>query len=432
MIDILSWRTQARNLEGKQAVVVGAGKSGQAAARLLLRFGAKVRLLDANENFDTSSLGDLADKLELVLGNHNQLQFAGAAMVILSPGVPVRKLKDYLSCVPEHNVMSELEFAARLIDEPIVAVTGTNGKTTTTELLAHIFKTAGKKVFTGGNIGTPLSEYILNREWVDIVVLEVSSFQLQNCLHFRPEVGLLLNFSPNHLDYHQDMEEYLAAKLNLFKRQTSDDYAIIPVELHELLEKRNFTKAKVILFKPTNRFPGAGLTGEHNRSNMEAAWAAARIMGVDLDTAAKAMATYKAPPHRLEVVAEKDGRVFVDDSKATTLDAVRAAVLSFDRPVRLLAGGVFKGGSVEDLAEAMLGRVVEVGLFGQSREIFEKALADRFNVFWEPTLKDAVRKMYDHSAKGDVILLSPATASFDLYKSYAERGDDFQKVVKEL
>ncbi|WP_272699307.1 UDP-N-acetylmuramoyl-L-alanine--D-glutamate ligase [Desulfovibrio sp. Fe33] len=416
----------------KQAVVVGTGKSGLAAARLLDALGAKVRVVDRDEKIGADKLGKLADRVELVTGPHEKAHFADADLVVFSPGVPVRKLAPVLEGLPPENLLSELEFASWFIEAPILAVTGSNGKTTTTTLISAILKKAGRKVFTGGNIGVPLCEYLLDMEPADIIILEVSSFQLQNCRKFKPHVGLFLNFSANHLDYHADMDEYLDAKLHMFSRMTADDTALLHDSLHPLLDGRAFTDARVEWFGPTERFEAPHLMGEHNRSNVEAAWRAVSLFGVTEEEAAEAIRDFRPLAHRIEPVAEKNGVLYVNDSKATTLDAVQAAVHAFERPVRVLMGGVWKGGDVKAFAEAIEGRVAAVGLFGGSREILEPELKKRFPVSWDETLGQAVRRQAGLAAPGDVILLSPATSSFDQYANMAERGADFKRAVEGL
>lgn len=423
-------------LTGKRGVVVGAGKSGLAAARLLGVLGAKVRVTDRSESVTPDVLGEMKDSVELVTGPHKREHFADADIIVLSPGVPVKKMADALKDVEERKIVSELEFASWFIQAPILAITGTNGKTTTTTLVSEIFRHAGIRAFTGGNIGTPLCEYLLGPDRAEVIVLEVSSFQLQNCRLFKPRVGVFLNFAANHLDYHENMAEYLGAKLTLFARMTEDDTALMHESLRPMMEqtfgKQPFSEAQVEWFGPTDRFEAPHLPGEHNRSNVEAAWQAVSRFGVTEPMAAEAIRNFKPLAHRIEPVREVNGVLYVDDSKATTLDAVIAAVRTFDRPVRLLMGGVWKGGDVEAFAQNVKDAVVHVGLFGGSREVLEAPLAKVFPVTWDETLGQAVQRQAETASEGDVVLLSPATASFDQYSSYGERGDDFRSAVEGL
>ncbi|MBU1228648.1 MAG: UDP-N-acetylmuramoyl-L-alanine--D-glutamate ligase [Proteobacteria bacterium] len=423
--------------ENRLVVVVGAGVSGLAACRFLLSLGARVRLVDAKPDLSADVLLKVTPNpssagLTLEAGPHSAAQFADAHLVVLSPGVPVKKLASVLAEVEPWRIVAEMEFASWFLDEPVIAITGTNGKTTTTTLVGHILEHAGLTPFMGGNIGTPLCDYLMADAPADVLVIEISSFQLQNCRTFAPRVAALLNFSANHLDYHLDMEEYLAAKLNLFGRQDHGCVAIAPEGMRHGLEARNFTKARRDYFTADTDFRCPGLPGAHNRENIAAAWRMVRPFGVTEAQAREAIAAFEALPHRIQPVGEAAGVLFVNDSKATTLDSVAAAVRSFDRPVRLLLGGVFKGGVVADILPALQERVVSVGLFGASREVFEPVLAPHFPVAWDQILEDAVRRQFALARPGDVILLSPATASFDAYSGYTERGRDFARVAAAL
>ena len=424
----------ADQLRGHLAVVVGAGASGRAAARLLSRLGASVRFLEKNAKAVADAFREEASEAgyDLRLGAHGPADFAGADMVVLSPGIRAAGLADCLAACPGAQVLSELELASWFVSEPMVAVTGSNGKTTTVMLVSHLLEAAGNKVFTGGNIGTPLSEYVLSGDPADVVVLEVSSFQLQLTRTFRPRVAVLLNFAPNHLDWHADLAEYLEAKLRIFAAQRPDDLAIAPEEMRDALAGRAFTKAEVVWFSGTDRFTCPRLIGAHNRQDMEAAFLAAAPFGVSEEIAGKAFATFVPAPHRLQVIGEKGGVLFVDDSKATTVAAMEAAIRSFERPVRLLAGGVFKGGDLAALTPLVRERVAAVGLFGANREVFEAAWAGQVPLFHEATLEAAMTRLFAEAKPGDVVLLSPATASFDLYDGYKARGRDFQRIFAAL
>ncbi|WP_029457714.1 UDP-N-acetylmuramoyl-L-alanine--D-glutamate ligase [Solidesulfovibrio alcoholivorans] len=424
----------ADQLRGHLAVVVGAGASGRAAARLLSRLGASVRFLEKNAKAVADAFREEASEAgyDLRLGAHGPADFAGADMVVLSPGIRAAGLADCLAACPGAQVLSELELASWFVSEPMVAVTGSNGKTTTVMLVSHLLEAAGNKVFTGGNIGTPLSEYVLSGDPADVVVLEVSSFQLQLTRTFRPRVAVLLNFAPNHLDWHADLAEYLEAKLRIFAAQRPDDLAIAPEEMRDALAGRAFTKAEVVWFSGTDRFTCPRLIGAHNRQDMEAAFLAAAPFGVSEELAGKAFATFVPAPHRLQVIGEKGGVLFVDDSKATTVAAMEAAIRSFERPVRLLAGGVFKGGDLAALTPLVRERVAAVGLFGANREVFEAAWAGQVPLFHEATLEAAMTRLFAEAKPGDVVLLSPATASFDLYDGYKARGRDFQRIFAAL
>ena len=248
-------------LRGHRAVVLGAGASGIAAARLLVRMGAVVRLLERNEA--VAGAVPTGQGFAVLGGEHRAADIADAGLVVLSPGIAKTRVASLLPASAQ--VVSELELASWFVSEPIIAITGTNGKTTTTTLVSRILEKNGKKVFTGGNIGTPLCDYLLGQEQADVLVLEVSSFQLQNSPSFHPRVGVLLNFSPNHLDYHADMEEYLQAKLSMFAHMDASDLAVAPLAMKNELEARQFTRASRVYFVASKRFDCPGLPGEHNR-----------------------------------------------------------------------------------------------------------------------------------------------------------------------
>ncbi len=430
-------KTRGRRIQiGELAVVVGAGRSGLAAARLLSREGARVRLLDRNTAALSPEQAASLQKLgvDVQLGEHSPEQFEHAAIVVPSPGMPVAKLAQYLggACEGAPEVLAEMELAWRYLnDEPVLAVTGTSGKTTTASLAAAMLQAQGYTVFLGGNIGTPLSEYVLSGRKADVLVLEISSFQLQACSTFCPRAGVLLNITPNHLDYHKDMAEYTEAKFRLFRCQDEGDLAVLGADLQELARGFNL-RARQVWVRESERFPQSGLLGAHNKFNEEAAWQACRFFGVSEANAARAVARFKPLPHRLELVRERGGVLYVNDSKCTTVSSLKVALQAFDRPLRLLCGGKFKGGDLAALGGLVRERVREVALFGASREHFEKAWRDLAPLRWHPTLEEAVRALAASAKEGDVVLLAPATSSFDLYDNYMARGDDFKRIVSEL
>ncbi|CCO22499.1 UDP-N-acetylmuramoyl-L-alanine--D-glutamate ligase [Maridesulfovibrio hydrothermalis] len=424
--------TTTRMFTDRLAVVAGAGRSGIAAAKLLHALGATVRIVDANKKLTGAILEGLGDEARLMTGPFCQEQFAGADVIVVSPGIPVRKIRPFIGDLPARKIISELELASWFADEPKIAITGTNGKTTTTALIKHILEQSGRTAFAGANYGTPLSEYILEKGQCDVLVLEVSSFQLQNCRLFRPNAAILLNVSANHLDYHLDMAEYLAAKLKIFERQSSDGLAILPAEMRAVLDPKTFTRAEVKWFDG-EKFPQQpNLPGNHNRLNIEAAWLALEKIGLTLEEFEAGLKTFTGKHHRIENIGTVRGVQFINDSKGTNLDAVKAALRSFEGPVKLLLGGKFKGGDVTELIPAMKGRVDEVALFGAGREHFEPALKNHFKISWHENLDKAVHKLFADSAAGDTILLSPGTASFDAYTGYEARGDHFKRIMEEL
>ncbi|MBQ9406167.1 MAG: UDP-N-acetylmuramoyl-L-alanine--D-glutamate ligase [Desulfovibrio sp.] len=428
----LEKRRGRRMRSGEQAVVVGAGRSGIAATRLLCRAGVNVRLLDSNPKC-LSGREDLAAELtalgvDLQLGVHEPRQFDDANYVVPSPGMPVARLKSLVTS-KSTEILAEMELAWRFLNaEPVLAITGTSGKTTTASLAAAMLHAQGYAVFLGGNIGTPLSEYVLSGRKADVLVLEISSFQLQACSTFCPKAGILLNITPNHLDYHKDMDEYTEAKFRLFRCQDEDDWAVLGESLLEEAQ-RHHIKAHKIFIKEQRRFTHSQLLGAHNRFNEEAAWQACRLFGVTEANAARAVEHFAPLPNRLERVADRDGILFVNDSKCTTVSSLKVALEAFDRPIRLLCGGKFKGGDLAALSGLVREKVREVALFGASREHFEKAWQNLVPITWHATLEPAVRFVSANAQPGDVILMAPATSSFDLYRNYEERGEDFRRIV---
>ncbi|MFP4400126.1 MAG: UDP-N-acetylmuramoyl-L-alanine--D-glutamate ligase [Desulfonatronovibrio sp.] len=415
----------SEQLKGHNVAVVGAGRSGLSAAALARALGARVRILEKNEQFDKDKLaGPEFNGVELITGAHGKEHFADAHMVVISPGIPIKGVKDL---VPEGTkIFSELELASWFVHEPIIAVTGSNGKTTTTMLIAHALEKMGKKVFAGGNLGTPLSDYVLSRDNCDMLVLEVSSFQLQGCSGFHPSVGIFLNFSINHLDHHRHEQEYFMAKAGLFARQNEKDLAIIALELKQEMEQLDILKSRRVYFVPSGRFSCPRLSGEHNQANMEAAYLACRYFGMDENVFSQALNDFMPPPHRQEIFLKYDRKIFVNDSKATTVQAVSAALKAFDAPIRLLAGGIYKGGDFSELAPLINKKTVKVYLFGAGREVFEKAWKKETDIEYFPDLDEAAARAAAESTPGDTVLLSPGTASFDLFNNYMERGDAFK------
>lgn len=429
-------KNRGRRIEpGELAVVVGAGRSGLAAARLLRRAGARVRLLDSNlkalAGREVLSAELAALGIDVQLGEHSAAQFAGATFVVPSPGMPVARLAGLVD-TQVSEILAEMELAWRYLDdEPVLAITGTSGKTTTASLAAAMLHEQGYSVFLGGNIGTPLSEYVLGGKKADVLVLEISSFQLQACTTFCPRAGILLNITPNHLDYHKDMAEYTEAKFRLFRCQDEGDLAVLGEDLQALADAHRL-KARKVFVKASERFPTSCLMGAHNRINEEAAWQACRLFGVTEASATRAVERFQPLPHRLERVRELGGVLYVNDSKCTTVSALQVALEAFDRPVRLLCGGKFKGGDLAGLADLLRAKVQEVVLFGASREHFEKAWQGIVPISWHETMEPAVRFASANAKSGDVVLLAPATSSYDLYKNYEQRGEDFKQIVGKL
>ena len=423
---------------GDRVVVVGAASSGRAAVAMLGQLGARVRLLDIRPVEPEYAATLEATGVEFQAGEHTPAQFADADLVVTSPGVPLARLEPVVqasapltACGVSPKIIGELELGLAFVNAPVIAVTGTSGKTTTVSMVAAMLEAAGKKVFLGGNIGTPLCEFVAGGGLADILVLECSSFQLSSSLSLHPRVGIFLNLAENHLDQHRDMQEYTDAKFNLFARQGADDLAIVHPDLVAEYARRGL-KGRVLTYGPTDRFPDTRLVGRHNAANAEAAWLAVREFGVTEAEAAKAIAGFAPLENRIETLAVVAGVTYVNDTKCTTVEALSVALKSFERPVVLLAGGTFKGGDLPSLAPLLRTHVRHVALYGASREIFEPAWKGIVPLSYDATMTDAFARASAMAVEGDVVLLSPATSSFDQYNNYKERGNHFRQLVADL
>jgi UDP-N-acetylmuramoylalanine--D-glutamate ligase len=361
---------------------------------------------------------------------------------VKSPGVPREASAIAAALERGVPVIGELELAWRLLPNRFVAVTGTNGKTTVTELLGHVWRTAGAPVAVAGNVGTPLASVVGDVPAEATVVCECSSFQLEDADAFAPECAVLLNVSPDHLDRHRDLDAYRDAKLRVFARQEPGDWAIYDSSDPGLAGAkvpgggRVVDLAQVPLGEPDEALEGSALIGPHNARNARAATAVALAMGVDRDAVAEALRTFGGLPHRLERVEEIDGVAYVNDSKATNVAAAAAALRSFPGRVRAILGGSLKGGGFAELAEPVAERCVACYLLGPAAEELERDL----ELAWAAgvqrercaDLAEAVRAAASDAEPGDVVLLAPACASFDAYHDFEERGEHFRRLVQGL
>ncbi len=437
-------------LAGRRVMVVGLGVSGRAAARLLHRLGAQLLLADARRE---AAKGLDVDG-QVLIGDPAPGRLAGVELAVASPGVspdaPLLRALDSAG-VP---VIGELELACRFISAPIVGVTGTNGKSTVTTLVGAMLKAAGHRVFVGGNLGTPLSE-AAGAE-LDVAVVEVSSFQLERIETFRPRVAVLLNITEDHLDRHRSLEAYRRAKARLFMNQGAEDWAIVNRDDPLVWDLRSGLRARVLSFgaRPapapaawsegqrvvlddgrTRRqlsLAATRLVGIHASANAMAAAGAAMLLGVPAEIAQRCLESFVGLPHRMERFCRRDGVDFVDDSKATNVGAVVAALAALFGPVILLAGGRDKGGSYAPLCAAAKGKVRLAILFGEARETMQQALKGGAKTLLAQDLEEAVRSAWAAARPGDTVLLSPACSSFDQFIDYAERGRRFQELVASL
>ncbi len=442
------------DLVSKKVVVVGFGRSGQAAVRFLLSKGAKVVVSETRPKSDLPV--GLVDSLEtqgvvFETGGHQTETLVSADLVVVSPGVPLEIYAPaILSGVP---VIGELELAYQgLKEKKIIAITGTNGKTTTTAMVTDILRLSGYRVFVGGNFGTPLSEFVLSGQKAEIVVLEVSSFQLDTISSFAPDIAILLNITPDHLERYLSFDDYAMAKFRLFKFQGHHQVSILPDDLDNFKEFLGKIRSRVYLFgknkqsqgvleesafelkissdKPERyAFTGFKLLGEHNRLNFVAAALAARLAGATRDGVKRAICSFIGFPHRLEFIGCFGGVYFVNDSKATNVDATLKALEGLAAPIVLILGGKHKGASYRPLAQLIREKVCLLILMGDSRYVMAEELRELTTTKIVPTLEDAVAIAISQAREGDTVLLSPAAASFDQFENYQERGDVFREIV---
>jgi UDP-N-acetylmuramoylalanine--D-glutamate ligase len=442
----------------EKALVVGMGVSGRSVCELLLSRGVAVTATDLRpmDRFN-GALDHLREKgCRLSLGTHRQDDFLNVDQIIVSPGVPSQL--EHLDEARRRGIeiVGEFEWAWRQVDVPVIAVTGTNGKTTTTALIGEMVKTSGRRVFVGGNIGTPLSRWLMEGDRVDCMVLEVSSFQLDTASRFRPEVGVLLNVTEDHLDRYRDFGEYTESKFSIFARQGHEDIAVVNLDdavcrarpfsgkgrllTHSRTDSRAHARIEYgrivvnIPWKPSFSFDSAnlGLKGVHNEENMLAAVLACLAMDIAPSAIEGAAGSFRGLPHRVEWVRTVKGVDFYDDSKGTNVGAVVKAIENFERPVLLLLGGRDKLGSYAPVAERMTAKGKGAFVFGESAQRIHAELGDKVPSRVFPDLEGAFAAAVERAQAGDIVLLSPACSSFDQYESYAQRGDHFKRLVAAL
>lgn len=453
-------------LAGKKVVVVGAARSGIAAATFARHRGAEVTLSDSAPAARLPGLPPElgASGVELELGGHRCETFTGADLIVVSPGVPHTIAPLEAARRRGVAVIGELELAARWLKAPVVAVTGTNGKTTVTRMIGDMLAASGRRVFVGGNIGCPLITAADSVPAPELVVAEVSSFQLDTAEWFHPRVAVLLNISPDHLDRYPDMDAYARSKARIFARQGADDVAVLnggdglvralaPATgpLRAWFAGRPAGEAGIRrqagdlvldgFVEPWSRLNGERfslanlkLLGSHNRANAAAAVLAARFAGAAPEAIARVLDEFAPMPHRLATVATVGGVRYVNDSKATNVDAVVQALAAFDAPVVLIAGGRDKGGGYEALRPAVQAGVKRLVVLGEAAEAIAKTLGPACpgGVVHAADMRGAVRLARDSAAPGDVVLLAPACSSFDMFTDYARRGEAFAAAVGEL
>jgi UDP-N-acetylmuramoylalanine--D-glutamate ligase len=410
----------------RSALVLGLARSGRAAVRALAARQARVVAVDSNPQLDIEGLEALAT---VVLGRHDASLLDGVEVLVKSPGVPGDAPLVVAARAREIPVWSEVELGGAILPNPLVGVTGTNGKTTTTELLGAIFRAAGRDVAVAGNIGTPVTSLDREVEPDAWIVCELSSFQLEDVHELRLRVAVLLNLEPDHLDRHGSVDAYRDAKLRIFDNQEPADIAVVP---------RGFGavpgRGRRVEFAASDRLPAEPLIpGAHNRENAAAAAAAARAVGIEDAAVAEALRTFPGIAHRLELVAERDGVRFVNDSKATNTAAARRSLAAYDAPLHLILGGSLKGESFAELAREVGSRAASVHLVGEAADELAAALdAAHVGYSRDGTVERAVTAAAAAAQPGDLVLLSPACASYDQFRNFEHRGEEFRRVVSKL
>ena len=466
------------DVAGKRVVVVGAARSGVAAAELLARRGARVTLTESRDTFDGAErLQQLGVALEL--GGHQPATLAAADLIVASPGVPLEQPVFDAARARGVEMIGELELAWRWTTGPVIAITGTKGKSTTTTLIGRMLAADGRKVLVGGNIGVPLSAQVEEATADTTHVVEASSFQLETTTTFRPSVALWLNFADDHLDRHPSVDAYASAKARIFANQTSEDWAVINADDAVVVERSETTAARVVTFSPSGRIsegfvvdgdwivrrtPSTGtpgrrssmstgtpqrhsssagterlipvsaveLKGRHMLGNVVAAAAVASVAGVGSSAMAEALRGFRGLEHVMEPSGEIGGVRFVNDSKATNVEAALRSIEAFEGGVVALIGGRFKGGNLRELREPLAARGRAVIAIGEAAPLVREALGDLLPVHDAASMAEAVERGYAAAAPDGVVLLAPACASFDWFRDYAERGRTFKEEVERL
>ncbi len=445
-------------LEGKKVLVVGLARTGLAAARFLKKRGAvvsgtEIRAQEEMEEEASRSVEEIGLRVEW--GKHREETFLGQDLIVVSPGVdlaiePIQKARE-----KGISILSEIELASRFLRTPLIAVTGTNGKTTTALLIGAMLKEAGKAVGVGGNVGEPLILFADEKKW-DVLVVEVSSFQLEAIETFRPLISVLLNVTEDHLDRYRSYAEYVQAKSRIFLNQGPEDFAVLngddPIVM-KLAESVSAKKAFFSLRKGRNgnayyahphillrvekeeesySIAEAPLKGIHNVENMMAAMTASRLFGCPPSAIQEVLNRFKGIEHRLEFVREYEGVLYYNDSKGTNVGSVVKSLQSFSEPIVLIAGGKDKEGDLSPLKELIQKKVRKMILIGQAKERMAKELGHLTDTTTTGTLEEAVRFAHRIARNGDVVLLSPACSSYDMFKDFKERGKAFKEAVRNL
>jgi UDP-N-acetylmuramoylalanine--D-glutamate ligase len=446
----------AFDVRNRRVVVVGAARSGIAAAHLLAKRGARVTLTDVRPSIDAAPALQAAG-VEVESGGHQPDTLASADLVVVSPGVPTDQPMFDPVRSRDVQIIGELELAWRWLRGRVIAITGTKGKSTTTTLVGRMLEAAGNPVLVGGNIGVPLSAQVEQSTPDTIHVVETSSFQLETTSTFRPWIAVWLNFADDHLDRHPTVKAYADAKARIFANQTAADWAVINADDPLVVRRSLDAPSRTVAFALSGRvadgfvidgnwivkrtttgveklFPQSAveLTGRHMLNNVLAATAAASLAGCDAPAMQRALRGFRGLPHVMEPVATIGGVRFVNDSKATNVEAALRSIESFDRGVVAIVGGRYKGGNFGELRDALKTRGRAVVAIGEAAPLVREALRDVAPIIDAGSMAEAVTRGYDAAAPDGVVLLAPACSSFDWFTDYAERGDAFKREVRQL
>lgn len=446
---------QITQFEHQKVLVLGLAKSGEAAARLLSRLGAIVTVNDAQPFEDSPAAQNLLEEgIKVICGHHpSDLLDENFVLMVKNPGIPYDNEMVQRALEKGTPVYTEVELAYLISEAPIVAITGSNGKTTTTTMIADIFNQAGRPGLLSGNIGFPASEVAQTAKATDTLVMELSSFQLMGTETFHPHIAVITNLVPSHLDYHGSFEAYVAAKWNIQNRMTAADYLVLNLDSPLANELAQTTQATLVPFSLTQVVDGAyclgghlyfkgeaimpadqiGVPGDHNVENALAALAVAKLSGLDNAAIVSSLSRFSGVKHRLQFVAEIDGIAFYNDSKSTNSTATQTALASFEtEKVILIAGGLDRGGDYTDLLPALKG-LKKMVILGQSApKLVALCQSAGISYCQVKDVREAAQVAFEEASSGDVVLLSPASASWDMYKNFEARGDEFLAAIDQL
>jgi len=447
------------DLKGRKVLVVGLARTGAATARFLARQGVRLKISEAKPAREIEAARKALQDLpvEWELGGHTIQFFGEEDLIVVSPGVPMDIEPLVQARANGIPVISEMELAFKFLRRPLIGITGTNGKTTTTTLIGEMLRASGRKAFVGGNIGNPLIEYVGGPQEEEWVVAEISSFQLEGIVDFRPQISILLNITEDHLDRYPNFQEYIRTKGKILQNQGKDDYALLNADDPLTFQFAHRVESQVILFSSQRAVPvgcflekeaiffqgGDGkkerfglerlkIRGAHNLENIMAAVAAGKICGCPSEALQKVMEEFPGLEHRLEWVQDIDGVSFFNDSKGTNVGSVVKSLMSFREPVLLIAGGKDKGGDYSPLKNMIGTQVKGMALIGEAKKRMGEALGGLTETVPLDTLEEAVHWASSKASPGDVVLLSPACSSFDMFENYQERGKRFKTIVQEL